>query len=338
MKQLKTEFTPLVEKAIRPDGSIRIKMIQPGWGSSGFYSESVLKRDIPKAFPEKTFMFWNHPTISEEAERPEGDLRHLAAVTVSEPYWDNSGADGAGMYVQAKPFGPYRETIDEIGKHIGVSIRGHGTSEVGEVEGREGRIINSITNGLSVDFVTKPGAGGSIMEIFEAAPNVKGQGLTDIREEGQGQIVANSSLEDQGMSEKDKQDDNGTAVLESSVRELAKTIAELRQELSVQTANGMVVAALAEAELPDLVATRLTKQLAIDPPMKEGVLDEAAFGDVIKTAITEAQAEIVAITGKNATIAGQGGSNSTDDKWPTLEESDKALEDALAGLRTVGGK
>lgn len=166
-----SEFIPLSERAVRRDGTISLKIIQPGWGSSGYYGRDVLERDIPKVFPAGTKMFWNHATASEEMERPEGDLRNLAAVTVSDPVWFDGGPNGPGMYAEARPFAGYAGVIDEIGQHIGVSIRGRGSHTTGTVEGKNGRIITEIVDGKSVDFVTEPGAGGAIVSIFESAPN-----------------------------------------------------------------------------------------------------------------------------------------------------------------------
>jgi hypothetical protein len=54
-------FVKLVEAATE-EGEITIKVIAPGWGSSGYYAKEVLKRDGAKAFPAGTKMFWNHPT------------------------------------------------------------------------------------------------------------------------------------------------------------------------------------------------------------------------------------------------------------------------------------
>ncbi len=166
-----SEFIPLSERAVRRDGTISLKIIQPGWGSSGYYPKEVLERDIPKVFPAGTKMFWNHATATEEMERPEGDLRNLAAVTVSDPLWLESGPNGPGMYADARPFAGYATVIDEIGGHIGVSIRGMGRHTTGEKEGKSGRIIQEIAQGRSVDFVTEPGAGGAVVSIFESAPN-----------------------------------------------------------------------------------------------------------------------------------------------------------------------
>ena len=169
MAKVLESFTPLLEKAIHRDGTIPIKIIQPGWGISGYYGREVLERDIPKAFPKNTQMFWNHDTLEERFSRPEGDLSRLAGVTVTDPVWEDAGADGPGMYARAKTFGQYSSAVNEIAEHIGLSIRGDGVKERGEAEGRKGNLVTEIVNGKSIDFVTVPGAGGRIVSLFEAA-------------------------------------------------------------------------------------------------------------------------------------------------------------------------
>ncbi len=164
-------LTTISESAVRRDGTIQVKVAEEGWGSSGYYDRSVLESAVPAAFPSGTQMFWNHDTPTEEAERPEGDLNRLAAVTINEPYWDDSGVNGAGMYADALIRNSYAEALNEIADWIGVSMRANGTAVVGEADGRRGRIITSIAPSPlnRIDFVTKPGAGGKVVSIFEAA-------------------------------------------------------------------------------------------------------------------------------------------------------------------------
>jgi len=181
IEQLNSEYSPLHEAAVRQDGTIGLKIIAPGWGSSGYYGADVLERDIPSAFPVGSHMYWNHPTLTEESERPEGDLSRLAAVLVSKPYFNESGDAGPGVYADAKVFSPYADAINEMAPHIGVSIRGRGRQDQGEAEGKEGPIVTEITQGMSVDFVTKPGAGGQIIEVFESVPGAAK--LPEIKEE-----------------------------------------------------------------------------------------------------------------------------------------------------------
>ena len=161
-------FVALREQAVRQDGTIHMRIIGPGWGSSGYYSEEMLRRDGPGAFRAGTKMYWDHPTIAEESERPEGSLRDLAAVLVSDARYEE-GAQGPGLYADAKVFGQYSEAVNELAPHIGVSIRAAGRATTGEAEGRKGTIIDAITQARSVDFVTEPGAGGRIVQMFEAA-------------------------------------------------------------------------------------------------------------------------------------------------------------------------
>ena len=41
MESAQGMYMPLVEKAVRLDGTIPLKIIQPGWGSSGYYPKEV---------------------------------------------------------------------------------------------------------------------------------------------------------------------------------------------------------------------------------------------------------------------------------------------------------
>ena len=163
------DFHKLTEKALRRDGTAPIKLIAPGWGSSGYYPAEVLERDGPTLFRAGTKMYWDHPTVSEEMERPEGSLRNLAAVLISDARWDGQGVEGPGLYADAKIFEGYQSAVNEMAPHIGVSIRASGRATQGEAEGRRGPIIQALTAAASVDFVTEPGAGGRILQLFEAA-------------------------------------------------------------------------------------------------------------------------------------------------------------------------
>jgi hypothetical protein len=331
-ERLKQEYSPLIEKAVRSDGTIGLKVIGSGWGSSGYYSPDVLERDIPTAFPPGTFMYWNHPTATEEAERPEGDLSNLAAILTSTPKWQENGKQGAGVYADAKVFGGYKEAIDEIGEHIGVSIRGRGKSSMGEADGKEGRIIEEVTDGLSVDFVTSPGAGGAIIQVFEAAADNKP--LPDVTE-------AADTADDEHIQENDMEDElkeakNQLTEAAATIAERDATIAKLQERLLLQEAQTFVAEALAKAELPDMTRDRLAKQLQSNPPIADGKINEADYTVQIETAVKEAQAEIAAITGGNGQITGQG--STATPQGPNLEEAMKRQNAALAELGYGGSK
>lgn len=348
-----SEFTPLFERAVRRDGTMSLKIIQPGWGSSGYYPKNVIERDIPKVFPAGTKMFWNHATASEEMERPEGDLRNLAAVTVSDPIWLESGPNGPGMYADARPFAGYAGVIDEIGGHIGVSIRGMGRHTTGEMEGKNGRIIQEIAAGKSVDFVTEPGAGGAIVQIFESAPNAgklpdphsdietflseAGRVLSKANEtklkaaleqltavlslldseqvsEAGGDVRA-QTIKESDMSEQELKEAQTALAEAKKARAAAEAqLGKLQERLVLSEAKDFVAAQLKEAGLPDVTVARLKRALVSNPPVKDGALDVELFKTSVETAVTEAKAEIAALLGKDGRVTGNGeGSAAADD-------------------------
>jgi len=167
-EDLETSVTELVERAVRKDNTIDLKIISPGWGASGYYSPELLKEDGPTAFRAGTQMYLDHPTETEARDRPERSVRDLAAVTISDAVYQESGPTGPGLYARASVLPHYRDVIEALAPHIGVSIRAGGVFRPGEVEGRKGRIIEKIKNAASVDFVTKPGRGGQVLALMES--------------------------------------------------------------------------------------------------------------------------------------------------------------------------
>ncbi len=164
------KIVELREGAVSASGSALMKIITPGWGSSGFYSPEMLARDLPTIYPAGTKNFWNHQTAAEEAARPEGDLRDLASVFAEGAYYDPKGPDGPGGYAKVDVVEQYRTPINQLAKHIGASIRASGVAKEGVApDGKKGPIIEKLTRGISVDYVTTPGAGGKILQLFEAA-------------------------------------------------------------------------------------------------------------------------------------------------------------------------
>jgi hypothetical protein len=299
---LAAEFLPLVEKAVRRDGTIPIKVVAPGWGSSGYYPADVLRRDGPAVFGEGLQMFWDHQTATEEAERPEGELDDLAAVLVSAARWEESGPAGAGLYADAKVFPAYAESIDALAPHIGVSIRANGRAKPGEAEGRKGAIIESITAAKSVDFVTKPGAGGQIISMFESARPAR-------------------KVEERETIDMDKLKE-----AQDALAKLTADNARLQEALLLREAGDYVADALKSSQLPELTRTRLQKALTVNPPLKEGALDKEAYAARIAEAVTEEATYLQSIGAMGTgTIAGMGGTT-TPAKADTADQSARMVE------------
>jgi hypothetical protein len=172
-----TETRSTVRLTEATGSRIAVQLISPGWGSSGYYSPKVLQEAATgRVFPAGTQCYLDHPGATEQMDRPERSVRDLAAVLTTDATWD-----GTALVAEARVFAPYQPLIAEMADVIGMSIRAAGDVELGEAEGRTGRIVTRLAEGTSVDFVTRAGRGGRITQLLESAR----AGLTEARNVGQ---------------------------------------------------------------------------------------------------------------------------------------------------------
>ena len=144
-------------------GRAKIGIITPGTGSSGVYpKETIEAAGRDKVFPKGTQMFWNHATEAEDWTRPEGDLHNLVGVLAEDAHWDD---ESGGLIAEAKIYSHWKSIVADMAEDIGVSIRASG--EVSEANGQ--RVVTKLTEARSVDFVTRAGRGGRVMEVLESA-------------------------------------------------------------------------------------------------------------------------------------------------------------------------
>ena len=293
-----------------------IKVIQPGWGSSGYYGSEMLKRDGPKVFKSGTHAYWDHPSLTQETDRPERSLRDLAGVLATDAEWKDKGIHGAGLYASVKVFEPYVSAVRELAPHIGVSIRASGVAGEGEADGESGLIIEEITDAASVDFVTMPGAGGKVLELFESYRK------TDVIER------------DKEMAElKELQEANDKLALENDALAAEKQIvqesldaaevelASKKEAAIISQATAFVEKLLTDSELPEKAQERLMEKLVSARELtEEGELDEAKLTAVVETAIADEKAYIESLTPKG--IHDMGDTQDTEpDKGKLVKES-----------------
>ncbi len=311
---LEANYVPLLEKSVRQDGTIPIKIIEPGWGSSGYYPAEILKRDGPRVFAKGVKLFWNHPTLTEDVERPERDLTDLAAELVNAARWVPDHPSGAGLYGDAKVFTPYQEAVDELAPHIGVSIRAKGRVVQGQAEGKSGPIVQEITAAKSVDFVTEPGAGGQILQLFEARRQV---------------VPQSNSEKEREMDEKQvKELQEANEQLEKEAKAKDVELANLQKGQLARDAGDYVSEALVKVDLPAPVRVRLLKSLIVSAPAENGKLDEKAFDGLIKEAVQAELKYLSEVTGQGEItgMGSDGGSELTD------EQANEKLEKAFARM------
>lgn len=327
---LDEEFVALNEGAVRTDGTATIKLITPGWGSSGYYPADVLKRDGPGVFREGTKMYADHPTAQEEAARPERSIRDLAAVLTSSARWEDVGADGPGLYAEAKVFETWRKPLDEMAVDTGVSIRALGRARMGDAEGRKGPIVESIVSAKSVDFVTDAGRGGRIVPLAEAARNRNPQGhRPDSGSKPAKEVHMPLSAEELAMITSLQE---SVTALAGQVQALTTTNQRLTEAGLVADAAGYATQLLAGVALPDVTKARLVEAVKLKAPAKDGALDREAFRALVEAAAKDEANYLSRISGLgNVRLAG-GELSLTEAEGPSPEETTKALAATFQSL------
>jgi len=350
LKEMRAGIVPLIESKTDQNGTIPVKIIDAGWGSSGYYSREVLQQAAnARVYPAGLQMYWNHPSRIEERDRPERDLRDLAAVLTEDARWDENGSKGPGVYSRAKVFSAYRDAVAEMGPYIGISHYVWGKSKPGEAEGQKGDIITQITAARSVDFVTVPGRGGAIAEAFRGARPAEptdDQKATGNHMTGAEPTLTLESLKrehptivealhkefenDATRKEAQAQQEKKLAETEKALEEAKAENARLKEAQLLIEARTFVEAKVKDAKIPDLTKARIVESLGKSPVVKDGKLDEAAYTAKIEAAV-KAEAEYLAKLGAGK-IEGMG-AGASGGQTKTLEETDKEL---VAGFMRLG--
>lgn len=146
-------------------GKWRAKLIEGNKrGSSAFYPADVLERDGARAFPAGTKIFFDHPGLEEQWDRPERSVRDLVGVLTTDALYESDG-----LYSDVAIFSSYQELVEEMAAHTGLSIRANGIVEEEEMDGEVIPVLKALTSGQSVDIVTEAGAGGKLVGLLESA-------------------------------------------------------------------------------------------------------------------------------------------------------------------------
>lgn len=220
------------------DGKYRIRIIVPGQGSSGIYTAENLAESAP-LFKAGTEMFIDHPTETEEWERPERSIRDYAGVFLEDA---TVGEDGA-LYTVCKVFSGVNELIKDKWEHIGVSINAWCADPISE-----NGIVPPIAGVRSVDFVTAPGAGGAIVDLLESNRN------NDSIKEG--------TVDKEIESRFDALETKFASLIEalgSKLESLMTPIQESDEEKASVDVDSAIIAGkkIAESGLPDVAAVRV---------------------------------------------------------------------------------
>ena len=351
-------------KSEQPGLLIDVHIISPGWGSSGHYSEKVLRKACESGvYPVGMHMHIDHPTRTAAKEQPARTIKGespLAAILTKPGQYLPEGWDGPGVYAQARVIPQFVEDIKAMAGQIGISHYVSGVSEAGEAEGKKGPIIIELhADDLNtVDFVTVPGAGGHYRTLFGemkvrhdpnpnreqqkegTMPNDKQESLTlsEVRSKYP-EIV--TELKDQLKTELKTEEaakDQSAKLTEAAntIKTLKEELAELRAKIAEGKAAEYIKAEIGKAKLPEASGKLLTVALMKQVPMTEsGDVDASKLAEVVKDAIKVKAEEIAAIRKESVGdgIKGNGapaGGNDTD--------AHKALVESFESVYRSQGK
>jgi len=277
-----------MSKIVNENGVMRACLITPGQGTTGYYSPELLEKSVSRF--DGAQVYWDHPTATEESIRPERSLRDLAGkIKPGTAKWESAGPSGAGIYADVDVFNPYREAVNEIGPHIGMSIRGSGTGKPGMIGGKPTTVIESLDAIHSVDFVTIAGRGGKPLQMFEAA-RAAGRAAKFNSNEGE--------VSDMDAAEVKKLQESHAASL-ALIEKLQKRA--LRADAMELAGAVLATTSLNEAQRK-FVAESVVN--AGDPPTKDGVLDAAKLTEAVNAFAKSYSATLPATGGVRGMGAG----------------------------------
>jgi hypothetical protein len=315
-------------EAGKPDATglvIDVHVIAPGHGSSGYYSEQVLKQAcVAGVYPKGMHMHWDHPTATAESEQPARSLKDLVGILMDTGRYDANGWDGPGVYARAKIFPEWVDSIKAMDGHIGISHYVTGVSEDGaDPSGKKCRVIRELLPDQlnTVDFVTVPGAGGHYRTLFSEmkvgltgnskenhmGDNQESLTLSEIRTKHP-EVV--SELKRQ-LSEELKTDmiarDHSAKLEEAAgkIKTLETELGTLRGKVAETGAREIITKALTEAKIPEASGKVLAESLMKQVPLREGTseIDTAELGRRVAEAVKAKTEELAAVLKE----AGQSG-------------------------------
>jgi hypothetical protein len=138
--------------------TFKVVLITPGKGSSGYYSEEMLKTYGPDAFPANSHSYIDHLNKPDEVRSTE----KMIGVYPEGAYWE----DGVGLVAELKPFSHYKQFVKEVAPYAGFSIFAQGSGQVEELDGEEVFMVEELVPHVmnSVDLVSYAGRGGHLAE------------------------------------------------------------------------------------------------------------------------------------------------------------------------------
>lgn len=269
------EFVSLKEAKFNDDFSeVEVVLIEAG--------VNEMKK---RAYPDKTIreaggifagmkMYINHPTPTEEKERPERNLKDWAS-TIVESHYDSGKAIGR---VAIHDTWLRERLADPVARgQLGLSILMGGKFSVGRVNGKDGyQIVEQIvpkrkSGPASVDWVTEAGARGRVSRLMESRGGRKMElenaTLKDIKESRSDLVEAIKTEAAAGNTEK-------VTKLEGTLKEANDKIAAFEKTQKIAAQAEISESVLKDAKIPEPCKDKIRLQVkgaVIEGDVKEAI-------------------------------------------------------------------
>lgn len=273
-----TQLVESVASIESKNGKWRAKLIGANIkGSSAYYPAEAVEAGAP-LFKEGVHMFRNHMSQDEQWNRPEGDVNNLIGVLGSDAVFEEDG-----LYADLNIFESSKEWLKERAPYVGLSIRANGIVK----EGEDGfPILESFTDVLSVDVVTKAGADGKIISLAESAkPGV----LTETQVETPKQEEEESMEFPKDLAEALDAQAKDVKAMTDSVGALIESLKPKEQEAPKEASATEVAEALVEAKLTKTARARVLASVEGGTELAEAIKAEQ---DLQKEILEESKAEL----------------------------------------------
>lgn len=257
-------------------GKWRARLIQSEVrGSSAYYPEAAL-REGAHLFKAGTQMYRNHLSEDEKFNRPEGDVNNLVGVLESDAVFEEDG-----LYADLHIFESSKAWLKERAPYVGLSIRATGEVE----ESDSGPTLKSFTEVLSVDVVSRAGAGGKFVSLAESAkPGVLSQVHKELIESKEETMEFPKDLAE-ALDKNAKDQASLMEAVNKLIEALDKGVSVKVEKAEVEEATKIDLEALIEAGLTKTARTRvlvaaeggadLTEAIKAEKELAKEILAEA---------------------------------------------------------------
>lgn len=298
------ESAPLLKEASRDDGSFKVRLIDEGMGSSGYYPRETLEK-YHNAFDD-VLSFAAHPKWDEEAANR--DFRNIAGRILGETWTEEDRTGKLGVYGYYLPDPNYQEQLERYRDKLALSIYISGEGHINDDGDFEVDFLNGLDPLRSVDVVQAGGRGGKLsIESLKEFYNV---GSTEDRKNRNNRKETTMDLETLAT----KLDALTTTVLalasdkEAEASESAQAKADDEAVAKAVESYAAKVEAIAKAELPAVLAESLRKDALAGADVEVKITEAKALTEALKTELTESGAgRVIEGSDDDYTLKGFGG-------------------------------